>query len=293
MPEPSPGLTVSVVVLSQGNRPAELRRCLDSMRAQRGVTTAEILCVGNGWMPVELGDGVRGHGLVENVGIPEGRNVGAALTSGELIFFLDDDAWIEDPEVLSKAVAMFSRASRLGAMVCRLCDDTGVTLRRWVPRAHVGAPAKSGPAFSLAEGVSIVRRAAFVAAGGWPGRFFYGHEGVEMAWRMRDAGWDVRYAADLVMRHPSTSASRHASFYRFNARNRVWVARRNLPVLLIPVYLSTWSLVTAARLARQPAALRVWVRGFVEGWRCDPGDRRRMRWRTVLTLTRLGQPPVI
>ena len=292
MPEPSNGPTVSVVVLSQGNRPLELRRCLDSVRGQCEVTT-EILCVGNGWTPVDLGPGVRGHGLAEYFGIPEGRNVGAALTGAELIFFLDDDAWIEDPRVLSKAVAMFAEAPRLGAVVCRLRDDTGVTLRRWVPRAHVGDPAKSGPAFSLAEGVSIVRRAAFNAAGGWPGRFVYGHEGVEMAWRLRDAGWDVRYAADLVMRHPSTAASRHASFYRFNARNRVWVARRNLPVLLIPVYLGTWTLVSAARLVRQPAALRIWLKGFVEGWRCDPGDRRPMRWRTVLTLARLGQPPVV
>jgi GT2 family glycosyltransferase len=292
MPEPSNGPTVSVVVLSQGNRPVELRRCLDSVRGQCGVTT-EILCVGNGWIPVDLGAGVRGHGLAENVGIPEGRNVGAALTSGGLILFLDDDAWIEDPWLLSKAVPMFTVAPGLGAAVCRLRDDAGVTLRRWVPRAHVGDPARSGPAFSLAEGVSIVRRAAFDAAGGWPGHFVYGHEGVEMAWRMRDAGWDVRYAADLVMRHPSTAASRHASFYRFNARNRVWVARRNLPVLLIPVYLGSWTLISAVRLARQPAALHVWLKGFVEGWRTDPGDRRPMRWRTVVTLARLGQPPVI
>jgi GT2 family glycosyltransferase len=292
MPEPSDGPIVSVVVLSQGNRPVELRRCLDSVRGQCRVTT-DIVCVGNGWMPVDLGVGVRGHGLTENVGIPEGRNVGAALTSGQLILFLDDDAWIEDPWVLSKAVAMFTEVPRLGAIVCRLRDDAGVTLRRWVPRARVGDPARSGPAFSLAEGVSIVRRAAFDAAGGWPGHFVYGHEGVEMAWRMRDTGWDVQYVADLVMRHPSTAASRHASFYRFNARNRVWVARRNLPVALIPMYLGTWTLVSAVRLARQPAALRVWLKGFVEGWRCDPGDRRPMRWRTVLTLARLGQPPVV
>jgi hypothetical protein len=49
MPEPNDGLTVSVVVLSQGNRPVELVGCLDSVRAQRGVRT-EIRCVDNGWM---------------------------------------------------------------------------------------------------------------------------------------------------------------------------------------------------------------------------------------------------
>ena len=49
---------------------------------------------------------------------------------------------------------------------------------------------------------------------------------------------------------------------------------------------------TIAR-AQDHRALRVWLRGFVEGWRCDPGDRRTMRWRTVMRLARLGQPPIV
>lgn len=288
MPEPS----VAVVVLSQGDRPVELQRCLDSLRMQQGVAL-DILCVGNKWMPVGLGPGVRGHGLAENVGIPEGRNVGARLSHGDLIFFADDDAWTDDPRLLAEAAALFAARPRLGAVVCRLRDPDGTTLRRWVPRARVGDPTRSGPAFSLAEGVSIVRRAAFDAAGGWAGQFFFGHEGIELAWRLRDAGWDVDYAAQLAMLHPATSAARHATFYRLNARNRVWVARRNLPALLVPVYLGTWTLLTAARLVRQPAALCVWAKGFVEGWRTDPGPRRAMHWRTVWRLARLGQPPII
>jgi hypothetical protein len=41
------------------------------------------------------------------------------------------------------------------------------------------------------------------------------------------------------------------------------------------------------------ASLLVWGRGFVEGWRSDPGPRRPMSWSTVLRMTRLGRPPVI
>lgn len=287
-----PVMKVAVVVLSQGGRPTELKRCLDALRMQRDVKL-DVVVVGNGWEPRGVGPQVRQHALEDNVGIPQGRNVGVEESRGKLIFFADDDAWTDDPRLLAKAAEMFAAEPRLGAVQCRLADSDGTTLRRWVPRARVGDPLRSGPAFSLAEGVTIVRRSAFDQVGGWPGEFFYGHEGIELAWRLRDSGWDVRYAADLVMHHPATMPDRHAVFYRLNARNRVWVARRNLPALLVPIYLGTWTAISLLRLRRSPTAMWMWLRGFVEGWRTDAGERRPIRWRTVWRLTRLGQPPVV
>lgn len=138
----------------------------------------------------------------------------------------------------------------------------------------------------------MIRRAAFDEAGGWPGQFFYGHEGIDLAWRLIDAGWTIVYVPEIVVHHPSTTPARHAIFYRTNARNRVWVARRNLPWPLVPVYLANWVLVTMVRV-READALRAWRDGFVEGVRSDPGGRHPMSWRTVLRLTRAGRPPVI
>jgi GT2 family glycosyltransferase len=287
-----PVMNVAVVVLSQGGRPAELKRCLDALRMQREVSL-DVVVVGNGWNPRGVGREVRRHALDDNVGIPQGRNVGVEESRGELVFFADDDAWTDDPLLLSKAAALFAEEPKLGAVQCRLADSDGTTLRRWVPRARVGDPLRSGPAFSLAEGVTIVRRRAFDQVGGWPGEFFYGHEGIELAWRLRDAGWDVRYEAHLVMHHPATMPNRHAAFYRLNARNRVWVARRNLPAPLVALYLLNWTAISMWRLRRSPAGARMWLRGFVEGWRGDAGERRPIRWRTVWQLTRLGQPPVV
>ena len=84
------------------------------------------------------------------------------------------------------------------------------------------------------------------------------------------------------MYHPATAPSRHASYYRMNARNRVWLARRRLPLPLVPVYLGVWTVLTVARTRHAARLLRTWAAGFVEGWRTDPGERRPMRWRTVL-----------
>jgi GT2 family glycosyltransferase len=125
-----------------------------------------------------------------------------------------------------------------------------------------------------------------------PGSFFFAHEETDLAWRALDAGWRIRYDAGATMCHPTTPPSRHAVYFRMNARNRVWLARRNLPLPLVPVYLGVWTALTVARV-HDRASLLVWARGFWEGWRTDPGPRRPMSWSTVLRMTRLGRPPVI
>ena len=94
------------------------------------------------------------------------------------------------------------------------------------------------------------------------------------------------------MCHPATAPSRHDLYYRLNARNRVWLARRNLPAVLVPAYLAVWSVLTVAR-NRNLHALRTWFAGFAEGWRTDAGPRHPIRWRTVWLMTRLGRPPII
>ncbi|MEI8080788.1 MAG: glycosyltransferase family A protein [Actinomycetes bacterium] len=106
---------MSAVVLTMGTRPEELARGLASLQAQRGVDL-DIVCVGNGWRPTDLPDGVDGLFLPENVGACGGRNAGANATSGEIIFFFDDDAWLTDPSFLQRAVSAFRSFPDLGIL---------------------------------------------------------------------------------------------------------------------------------------------------------------------------------
>lgn len=117
------------------------------------------------------------------------------------------------------------------------------------------------------------------------------HEESDLAWRALDDGWKILYEPDLVLQHPKTSPARHAAYYRFTARNRVWLARRRLPLPLIPLYLGVWTALTLARI-RSLSGLKAWCGGFVEGLRNPCGPRKAMKWRTVWRMTRLG-PPLI
>ena len=141
-------------------------------------------------------------------------------------------------------------------------------------------------------GACAIRRAVLEEVGPLPEEFFYAHEETDLAWRALDAGWRIRYDADAQMYHPTTSPGRHATYLRFNARNRVWLARRRLPVPLALAYLAVWIGLTVARI-RGRDALRAWFAGFVEGVRTPCGERRPMRWRTALLMARLGRPPVV
>ena len=132
---------VGVVVLTMGQRPEELTRAIRSVLAQQ-LVMLDIVVVGNGWRPVFLPAGVRGLHLAENVGIPAGRNAGAAKVSGEYIFFLDDDAELADPLFLAEGIKKLEADTSLGLLQPRITDPSGKeTPRRWIPRLRKGQEA--------------------------------------------------------------------------------------------------------------------------------------------------------
>lgn len=286
------GLSIGCVVLSQGNRPVELETTLQAVLAQREVVV-DVLVVGNGWEPSGLPKGVRSLALRDNVGVPEGRNIGARTVTGDVLLFLDDDAVLVGDDMLAQAAAMFAHQPDLGVVQPRSVDASGgATAQRHVPRVGGRHPDRSGDVAWFWEGCSLIRRTAFETAGEWPGAFFYGHEGIEVAWRIVDAGFRIHYAAHLQVTNPPVEPFRGAGHRRLDGRNRVWVARRNLPRPLGLIYVAVWFLASLARAGSNEARRQV-VAGFGEGLRAPAGQRRAIRLRTCMQLTRLGRPPIV
>lgn len=284
---------IGVVVLTQGRRPGRLRRALGSVLSQEGVAI-DVVCVGNGWEPRDMPEGVRSVTLVDNAGIPAGRNAGVDAVRGDLLFFLDDDAELVGTGFLADVRQRFADHPRLGLLQPRVVDPEGRPApRRWVPRVDKSDPARPGPAFSVWEGAVAVRREVFERAGRWPHAFFYAHEGIELAWRIWDQGKVVWYAGDLKVHHPVKDQARHVHHFRLNARNRVWLARRNLPWPLRVPYVLAWTGIQVVRSVRRPGTLPPWFRGWWEGWTTRPPASRPMSWRTVARMARWGRFPVV
>lgn len=287
---------MGVVVLTMGNRPAELDRALRSLLGQRDVVL-DVVVVGNGWDPVGIPPNVKAHFLEDNLGIPAGRNAGVPLVSGEYLCFLDDDSWFLDDDFLDEAISRFKLHTKMGLLQPRITDpERNDDPTRWIPRLNKRTAEVSSRVFHVGETCLMMPRYIFDETGGWAGGFWYAHEGIELAWRVWDTGHHVWYAGDMRIGHPVVDPRRHEEFYRLNARNRVWLARRNLHWPFSWLYVSSWGLLEIARLRKEPGAVRQYFGGWLAGWREDPWystPRPKLKWATHLRMLLAGRPPVI
>lgn len=283
---------VSWVLLTMGDRPETVARAVGQLFSHQP-PPREVIVVGNGYDPAsEFSDtSVITIATDENVGIPAGRNIGAQRATGRIIAFLDDDAQAPDPALTGMIADLFATEPTLGAVSMRIRDpETGESMGRHVPTLGGRHPERSRWVTTFLGGASAVRSSAFWAAGGLPDEFFYAHEETDLAWRLLDAGWKIRYAAELVVLHPASVPGRHQMAARLTARNRVWLARRNLPAPLAVLYLADWLGLT---VARRSFPMRPFLSGWLEGVRTPCGTRRPIRWRTAWAMARLGRPPLL
>lgn len=283
---------LGVAILTMGTRSKELAALLASLEAQTVKATRTVV-VGNGCTLPELPSWVEAVELAENLGVTGGRNVALEhLRDMDVVVDLDDDGRLVADDVFAKITELYAGDPAMGIVSFRIADETGLTQRRHVPRLRTGDPMRGGEVTTFLGGGHALSVKMLKQVGPWPEAFFFAHEETDLAWRALDAGWRVVYEPALLLQHPRTSPARHAFFYRMTARNRVYLARRHLPAVLVPIYLGVWTAVTLIR-THDMAGLKAWFGGFIEGWRTPSGARKPMRWRTVWTMTRLGRPPVV
>ena len=175
--------------------------------------------------------------LGENLG-GAARTIGVQRVDAPYVAFCDDDGWW-DPGCLSAAADLFDASPKLAVVTAkvlvgpenRLDPTCDVLARSPLPREE-GMP---GPSLlGFLAGASIVRRSAFLEAGGFHARFFVGGEEELLAVDLAARGHWLCYVPALTFHH-HPSLSRDANRRRsVMARNAIWFAwlRRPLPIAL-------------------------------------------------------------
>lgn len=273
------------VVLTMGDRPAEVARAVESLAPDPSLVVVN----GGESVPVGLGPATTTVVLPENLGVPGGRDDGVRATDHAIVGFLDDDAELRGDT--STIVDAFAADDRLGAVALRLVDEDGETARRHVPRLGGRGADRSGEVALFLGGACAIRHTAYDEVGGYYRDLFYGHEEVELCWRLVDAGWRIRYLAEVEVFHPRTTIERHPDGWEKTGRNRVLIARRTLPWPVAVVHTVIWLGLGAWR-APAGESRRRYVQGWCRGWRHGV-DREPISWRGVWRLTRLGRPPLV
>ena len=194
--------------------------------------------------------------LPRNIGAAA-RNAGAERASTPYVAFCDDDGWWER-EGLQIACSLARRPPAAGTCQCphprpgRAASgpDLGRDGSESSPRPR--RPAGVGSA-QFHGRRSVVRLAAYWAAGGYDERFFMGGEEETLAYPLAKLGWQMRYVPDVVMHHyPSlANATTLRAYGMRNTLVNAWLHRPLRSAL-------RW---TGFTLADTPKN-RDWVRGM-------------------------------
>jgi N-acetylglucosaminyl-diphospho-decaprenol L-rhamnosyltransferase len=131
--------------------------------------------------------------------------------------------------------------------------------RDWLRPATEGATGPAGEVFGFCGGAAVLRATALEQAGLFDESLFMYYEDTELSWRLRRAGWGIRYEPEATARHAHAASSGTGSdTFRFsNERNRMLVALRTAParVALTAVARTTAATVlSAVRAALRPSA---------------------------------------
>ncbi|HYW53837.1 MAG TPA: glycosyltransferase [Dongiaceae bacterium] len=166
--------------------------------------------------------------LPRNVGAAA-RNAGVRLAETRYVAFCDDDSWWQ-PGAIERAVELLERHPAVGLLNARVLVGDEEHLDPACGRMATSPLAKRSacPGFAIASflaGASIVRRDAFLAAGGYHARYHIGAEESLLALDLLERGWELIYADDLVVRHePYPNGRFPDQRRRMTLRNRLWTA---------------------------------------------------------------------
>lgn len=181
----------------------------------------------------------------KNLGFAAGNNRAAALARGTWLATLNPDAFAA-PDWLGRLLDAVSRhpetamfgSTQLDAGDLGHLDGAGDNyFFAGVPwRGGFGWPTSAlppeGEVFGPCAAAALYRRDAFAAVGGFDESFFCYVEDVDLAFRLRLAGYRCIQVADAVVRHVggASSGGSASDFARYHGmRNLVWCFVKDMP----------------------------------------------------------------
>ena len=283
------------VVIPNWNGRHWLPGCLASLAAQE-LAPSEVIIVDNGSTDGSLGylhdehPAVRVIALGANTGFAHAANRGLRAASGDAVALINTDVEL-DPDWLRRMAAVLEAHPDSAAVACKMLSladpdrvyDAGDVLRRDGACEQRGRFARDdgrfdapGDVFGACAGAALYRRDVVLGLGGFDERYFAYLEDVDLALRLRLAGWGCRYEP-VVARHAGEGSSHQLSgaHHHLIARNTVILIARAFPLAWAgPVlYRQLAWLVAAARSGR----LGPHLQGLAAGLRVAAGMRGERR----------------
>jgi GT2 family glycosyltransferase len=291
------GGRVAVVVPNWNGR-RWLSSCLDALAAQSRAPD-ELIVVDNGSSDGSLEllqarrPAPRVIALGRNTGFAFAANRGLEAAAAEAVALVNTDVLLE-PDWLERMLAALQSDPGAASVACKMVDradpsilyDAGDVLRRDAACEQRGRFTRDdgrydqpGEVFGACAGAAVYRRDSVLAVGGFDERFFAYIEDVDLALRLRLAGFGCRYepaVAHHASEGSSPALSRPLGFWV--ERNTLLLVAKAFPPRWLP--LVGYRQLGWARHALRERRLSAHLRGALASLPLLPGalrERRRLR----------------
>lgn len=162
------------------------------------------------------------------------RNFGVELATTPYVAFADDDSWWE-PEALTTAARILNQHPTAGLLAARILlgaanrDDPVCSLMADSPFMP-GQDEPGKPILGFVACAAVVRRQAFLEAGGFDRVVFFAGEEARLALDLAAARWDLYYVPELIVHHhPSASRATPLERRTLTTRNSLLTATMRRP----------------------------------------------------------------
>ncbi|MEZ5670814.1 MAG: glycosyltransferase [Alphaproteobacteria bacterium] len=239
---------LSIVIVTR-NRWAELDRCLHSI-ARLTYPNYEVVVIDNGSNDGVLDMVAANHPSVRlfdagrNHGCGCGRNLGARVAQGEILWFVDDDAEVIVADAAERLVAKLTSNEEIGAIGGEaLIDEAGriVGVKQLdlllngmtTGRDNFGVDDDSWLDADLLAGCNVmVRTADFKAFGGFDPSYRHGWEDTDFSVRLRRAGRRLLIAGFAPVLHHFSGVERVSSL-KVPAQSRAYFVAKTSGVPML------------------------------------------------------------
>jgi GT2 family glycosyltransferase len=165
--------------------------------------------------------------LPRNIGAAA-RNIGVRAAVTPYVAFCDDDCWWA-PGALQRGIDLLEQHPGVALINARVVVDGARTDGSCSVMECSRVPKRSAcPGTAIVQfmaGATLMRRAAFLDAGGYDQRYHVGAEESLLAMDLLERGWEFVYHSDVVVHHAPYRGDRRPRARRIAVtRNRLWTA---------------------------------------------------------------------
>lgn len=159
------------------------------------------------------------HYSETNLGVDGARNIGYEMARGDILYFIDDDAFIiSEGYCLDDAYRYLKYNNNVQAMSTKIWDEL---FNGFLPEITAnGAPMKTGIQLRSFIGCShFLKKDGVLTSPIYPGNLFYGGEEIYLSYKIFKFGKKVEYYDKVLVEHHPSKNTRTSKYEIY--RNRV------------------------------------------------------------------------